>query len=60
MLSQKRLESLQSKSALLARRIEQEERSPSVDPTVLRHLKKQKLQLKDVILGIAKDKESIH
>jgi hypothetical protein len=60
MLPQKRLESLQSKKAMLAQHIEAEERSPSVDPTILRHLKKQKLQISEILNGIRHDKETIH
>lgn len=55
MLPQKRLQSLQSKRAMLAKKIEEEERSPSVDTTVLRHLKKQKLELKEIITGVRAD-----
>lgn len=60
MLSQKRLQSLQNKSALLAQRIEEVERSPSVDTTMLRHLKKQKLELKEIIEGVRQDGRIIH
>ena len=60
MIPQKRLESLQNKKALIANRIEEEERSPSMDPTSLRHLKKQKLELTEIIRGVRKDSESIH
>lgn len=60
MLPQKRLESLQNKSALIARRVEEEERSPSPDPTILRHLKKQKLELKEIMAGLREEKSSIH
>jgi hypothetical protein len=60
MLAQKRLKSLQNKSELIARRIEMAERSPYVDSTILRGLKKQKLQLKQVIEGIAEDKLSTY
>jgi len=60
MLPQKRLHALQNKKALLANQIEQEERSPSLDSTLLRHLKKQKLELSEIIQGIRKDNQSIH
>jgi hypothetical protein len=60
MLSQKRLQSLQNKSALLAQRIEEVERSPSVDTTMVRHLKKQKLELKEIIEGLRQDSRVIH
>lgn len=60
MIPQKRIESLQSKKALIARRIEEEERSPSVDQTSLRHLKKQKLELSELINGIREDNEVIN
>lgn len=59
MLSQKRLESLQSKRAMLARQIDKEERSVSADTTLLRHLKKQKLEIKEILDGIRED-SSIH
>lgn len=59
MLSQKRIESLQSKKALIANRIEQEERSPSIDTTSLRHLKKQKLELTEILNGIRRDGETM-
>jgi hypothetical protein len=55
MLPQKRLEALQSKRALIAKQIDKEESSSSVDPTLIRHLKKQKLELKEIITGIRKD-----
>lgn len=55
MLPQKRLKALQSKKALLADRILSEEKSPSSDATILRHLKKQKLQLTEIIKGIRQD-----
>lgn len=55
MLSQKRLETLQSKRAFLAKKIDKEERSASIDTTMLRHLKKQKLELKEIIVGIRED-----
>lgn len=55
MLSQERLHSLQRKRAVIARQIEDQEKSPAVDPTLLRHLKKQKLELKDIIAGIRRD-----
>ncbi len=60
MIPEKRLQSLQSKSALIARRVEEEERSPSTDPTILRHLKKQKLELKEIIAGIRADNTTMH
>ena len=60
MLAQKRLQSLQSKKALLAQRIEQAERTPSIDATTLRHLKKQKLELQDIIQGIRADSTTVH
>lgn len=56
MLPQKRLEALQSKCALLAKHIDKEELSVSVDTMLLRQLKKQKLELKEIIVGIRKDK----
>lgn len=59
MLSEKRIESLQSKKAIIARRIEQEERSPSTDTTSLRQLKKQKLELSEIINGIRHDGETL-
>ncbi len=55
MLAQQRLESLQHKSALIAQRIEKEERAPAFDPIKLRDLKKQKLHIKEVIAGISKE-----
>lgn len=55
MLPQERLQSLQRKRLIIASQIEEEEKSPSVDPTLLRHLKKQKLELKDIIAGIRED-----
>lgn len=60
MLPQKRLESLQKKSALIAQRIEQQERNPSFDTTTLRQLKKQKLEIKQVIEGIAEENSPRH
>tara|TARA_B100001167_G_C16636550_1_gene242043 strand:+ start:192 stop:374 length:183 start_codon:yes stop_codon:yes gene_type:complete len=60
MIPQKRIESLQNKKALIARRIDEEERSPSVDQTSLRHLKKQKLELSEILSGIRADSESVH
>ena len=60
MIPHKRLESLQSKKAFIARRIEEEERSPSADQTSLRHLKKQKLELTEIIAGIRGDKDTLH
>ena len=60
MLPQKRLQALQSKKALLADRILREEKSPSADATILRHLKKQKLELSEIIGGIRKDCEAVH
>lgn len=60
MLAQKRLQSLQSKKELLASRIEQAERAPSIDATTLRQLKKQKLELQDIIQGIRADSKTIH
>ena len=59
MLSQKRIESLQNKKALLAHRIEQEERAASIDTTSLRHLKKQKLELSEILQGIRRDSETM-
>ena len=55
MLSQKRIQSLQSKRAIIAKQVEDEEKSPSMDPTLLRHLKKQKLELKEIISGLRDD-----
>ena len=60
MLSQERLQSLKGKSVMLARRIEEEERSPSVDTTLLRHLKKQKLEIKETIAGIRADSSAVN
>ena len=60
MLPQKRIKSLEDKKAILARQIEDEERSPSVDTTILRHLKKQKLELNEIIQGIREDRSSMH
>ncbi len=60
MIPQKRIESLQNKKALIARRIDEEERSPSIDQTSLRHLKKQKLELTEILNGIRADSESVH
>jgi len=55
MLSQERLHSLQRKRAVIAQQIEEEAKSPSTDQTLLQHLKKQKLELKDIIVGIRSD-----
>ena len=60
MLSQKRLVALKSKSELIAQRIEEASKSPSIDTTTLRHLKKQKLELKEIIAGIRKDEITVH
>jgi len=60
MLSEKRLESLQKKSILLARRIEEQEKHPSFDTTTLRHLKKQKLEIKEVMEGLKDDSTTMH
>ena len=60
MIPQKRIESLQNKKALIARRIDEEARSPSIDQTSLRHLKKQKLELTEILNGIRADCESVH
>lgn len=60
MLAEKRLQSLQSKKALIARRIEQAERTASIDATTLRQLKKQKLELQDIIKGIRADSSTVH
>ena len=60
MIPQKRLESLQNRKSIIASRIEEEERSPSVDPTTLRHLKKQKLELTEIIRGVRNDGDAIH
>jgi len=55
MLSQQRVQSLQNKKALLDQRIEQAERAPAVDTTILRHMKKQKLEVKEILSGIRHD-----
>jgi hypothetical protein len=60
MPSQHRLKSLQNKKALLANQIEDAEKSPFSDPTYLRHLKKQKLEIKEILTGIRADSGSIH
>ena len=60
MLPQKRLQSLQRKKEMIASQIETEERSPGVDPTLLRHLKKQKLELSEIIHGIRETGETVH
>lgn len=60
MLPQERLHSLQRKRSVIAHQIEEEEKSPSMDPTLLRHLKKQKLELRDIIAGIKNDGHQEH
>ena len=60
MLPQKRLESLQSKKAILAKRIEDAEKCPSMDSYTLRDLKRQKLELNDVIQEIRADGTFVH
>jgi|GEM_PF-2424349 len=55
MLPQKRLRALQDKSVLINARVEQAEKSPYPDPTMLRKLKKQKLELKEIIFGLRPD-----
>ena len=60
MLPQKRLESLQSKKAILAKRIEDAEKRPSMDSYTLRDLKRQKLELNDVIQEIRADGTFVH
>jgi len=55
MLSANRIESLQKKKDILSKHIESEAKSPSVDSTLLRHLKRQKLEIKEVIEGIRAD-----
>lgn len=60
MLPQKRLQSLETKRAHLSRQIEEVERSASSDTTALRHLKKQKLELKEIIMGLREDDRTVH
>lgn len=55
MLSQKRLKTLQEKKDKLASQIASEEKCPSVDTVLLRKLKKEKLQLSEVIQGIRQE-----
>lgn len=56
MLPNKRLRSLQQKKDLIAQSIEEAERSPSPDATILRHLKKQKLEISEIMSGMRHDK----
>lgn len=55
MLPTQRLQSLQTKKALLAKSIEEAERAPSTDATILRHMKKQKLEIKEIMSGLRAD-----
>lgn len=55
MLPQQRLQSLQSKKALIEKSIMEAERKPSVDATFLRTMKKQKLEIKEIIDGVRSD-----
>lgn len=55
MLPEKRLQSLTNRKAIIAKSIEDAERSPASDATVLRHLKKQKLEIREIIAGIRED-----
>jgi hypothetical protein len=59
MLPQKRLQSLQNKKAIIVRSIEDAERSPYQDATILRHLKKQKLEISELISGIRSDDDQL-
>lgn len=52
MLPRERVEALQKKHALLSALIEQEERSTCADDLFIQKLKKQKLMIKDVLLGM--------
>ena len=55
MLPQNRIESLQEKRAVIASLVEKEEHATAIDTIRLRQLKKQKLQLKEIIGGIRED-----
>lgn len=55
MIPENRLMSLKNKSALIAQRVEKEEKSPYPNLQALQQLKKQKLELKEIIAGIRQD-----
>lgn len=56
MIPQQRLEALQKKKNILNQLIEKEENLPSTDTTILRHMKKQKLKIKEIIQGVREDR----
>ena len=55
MLTQKRIDSLQQKRAYLASLVEKEEHAVAIDTIRLRQLKKEKLEIKEIISGIRAD-----
>lgn len=55
MLSQKRLETLQKKKDKIASQIDRQEKRSFVDTTYLRQLKKEKLQITEVMHGIRQE-----
>lgn len=55
MLPQERFESLQRKHAMLSALIEREETLPSANENYVSHLKRQKLMIKDILVGIRDD-----
>ena len=55
MLSQKRLETLQKKKDKIASQIDRQEKRSFVDATYLRQLKKEKLQITEVMHGIRQE-----
>lgn len=55
MLPTQRLQSLQTKKAMIDKSILEAEKSPSTDATILRQMKKQKLEIKETIAGVRAD-----
>jgi len=55
MMAQERLDSLQRKHSMLSALIEREESLPSANDTYVRQLKRQKLMIKDILLGVRDD-----
>ena len=55
MPTQKRIESLQEKRAYIASLVDKEEHAVAINSIRLRQLKKEKLELKEIINGIRED-----
>jgi len=55
MLAAQRLQSLQTKKALIDQSIVNAEKSPGMDTTILRKMKKEKLEIKEIIDGVRAD-----